>query len=168
MVSQLPASVACGATPTPSPRPDTRSRRVAATAVCGRAAAVCTKKDKSLPYGAPHVREEHLVGPPSSRSLHDRPLFQARRPPLHRFSLGRRPLHLRDRSISIGRRIERSITSDAGRAELRFPEQRHIRTDWIVLRQADSQTKLQSLIEASPRRFGHVVVRRVQFRRGFI
>ena len=126
------------------------------------------KRQENLPYGAPHVREEHLVGPPSSRPLDDRPLFQARRPPLHRFSLGRRPLHLRDRSISIGRRIERSITSDAGRPELRFPEERHIRPDRIVLRQADPQTKLQPLIEASTRRFGHVVVRRVELRRGLV
>ena len=130
-------------------------------------AAVCTKKTKNLPYGAPHVREEHLVGPSSSCSLHDRPLLQARRPPLHGLGLGR-PLHLRDGPIGISRFIEGPVAGHAGRAELRFAEQRHIRSDGIVFRQADSQTKFQSLIEASPRRFGHVVVRRVELGRGLI
>ena len=97
-----------------------------------------TREDKNnLPYGTRNIREEHLVGPPSSCSLHDRPLLEPRRPPLHR-CLFRTTLHLRDRSISIGRRIERSITSDAGRAELRLPEERHIRPDGVVLRQAYS------------------------------
>ena len=174
LVSQLPASVACGATPTPSPRPDTGR---ASFVACGAATAhqnadgrrCVHKKTKEKPTlrGSPRPGRTSRRAPSSSGPLDDRPLFQARRPPLHRF-LFRTAFHLRDCSISIGRRIERSITSDAGRAELRFPEQRHIRPDGIVLRQADPQTKLQSLIEASPRRFGHVVVRRVELRRGLV
>ena len=90
------------------------------------------KEDKNnLPYGAPHVREEHLVGPSSSGPLDDRPLFQARRPPLH-WCLFRRPLHLRDGPIGISRFIEGPVAGDAGRSQFRFAEERHIGTHRVV------------------------------------